>query len=94
MIPDIGYIALILAFLATIYSALAAGYGHYIKDGRWVASARNATISTFPLILLASVLLVVSILRNDFSVEYVWRVSSIDMPTYIKVSALWGGQAG
>jgi cytochrome c-type biogenesis protein CcmF len=94
MIPDLGYISLLLAFLAAIYAAASAWYGKSKNDERWIVSGRNATIAIFPLVLLSSILLVTSILRNDFSVEYVWRVSSIEMPTYLKVTSLWGGQAG
>jgi len=44
--------------------------------------------------MLACGMLILSLLRGDFSVEYVWRVSSLEMPDYLKVTALWGGQAG
>jgi cytochrome c-type biogenesis protein CcmF len=94
MIPDLGYAAIMGAFLIAIYAAVAAFYGARQKDDRWVESARNAIIAIFPLVALACGLLVYSLLRNDFSVEYVWRVSSLEMPTYLKVTALWGGQAG
>jgi cytochrome c-type biogenesis protein CcmF len=94
MIADIGFIALAFAFLAAIYSAVAAWYGNRKGQHAWVESARNATIAIFFLVLLACVMLVVSLLQNDFSIEYVWRVSSLEMPTYLKVTALWGGQAG
>jgi cytochrome c-type biogenesis protein CcmF len=94
MIPDLGYISLLLAFVAAIYAAVTAWYGKSRNDERWMTSARNATIAILPLVLLASILLITSILRNDFSVEYVWRVSSIEMPTYLKFTSLWGGQAG
>ncbi|MCA9930298.1 MAG: hypothetical protein KC419_17565, partial [Anaerolineales bacterium] len=94
MIPEIGYIALILALLTAVYTAVAAAYGSRTKNPKWIESARNATIATFPLILFAGLMLIVSVLRDDFSIEYVWRVSSREMPTYLKVTALWGGQAG
>ena len=94
MFADLGYVALLFALVASIYSLLAATYGKHTDDDRWIRSARNATIAILPLILLSSAMLVTSLLRNDFSVEYVWRVSSIDMPTYLKVTSLWGGQAG
>lgn len=94
MIPDLGYISLILAFLAAIYAAVAAWYGKRSDDERWVMSARNATIAIFPLVFVSASLLITAIVRNDFSVEYVWRVSSIEMPTYLKFTSLWGGQAG
>lgn len=94
MIPDLGYLALLLALAAAVFSAVAAYYGRHTDQPRWVESARNATIATFPLITIACLLMIYSLVRGDFSVEYVWRVSSIEMPTYLKVTALWGGQAG
>lgn len=94
MLADLGYAATAIAFLAAIYAAVAAYYGVRKKEGRWIASARNALLITFPLVALACILLVLSILRDDYSIEYVWRVSSREMPTYLKVTALWGGQAG
>jgi cytochrome c-type biogenesis protein CcmF len=94
MLADLGYIAIAIAFLAAIYAAAATYYGVRKKEGRWVTSARNALLITFPLIALACILLIFSLLRDDYSIEYVWRVSSREMPTYLKVTALWGGQAG
>ncbi|MCA9917974.1 MAG: heme lyase CcmF/NrfE family subunit [Anaerolineales bacterium] len=94
MIPDLGYLALLLALATAVFAAVAAFYGSRTEQPRWVESARNATIATFPLITIACLLMIYSLLTGDFSVEYVWRVSSIEMPTYLKVTALWGGQAG
>ncbi len=94
MIPDLGYAALVLAFAAAVYAAVVAWYGNRTNQPRWVESARNATIITLPLVTLACGVLIYSLLRGDFSLEYVWRVSSVGMPAYLKVTALWGGQAG
>ncbi len=94
MLADLGYLSLIIAFGAALFAALAAYYGARKGDARWVISARNATLAVFGLTLASCALIIVLMLQNDFSVEYVWRVSSIEMPTYLKISALWGGQAG
>jgi cytochrome c-type biogenesis protein CcmF len=94
MIADLGFFALLLAFLAAVYAVVASWYGSRNGQVAWVESARNALIATFPLVLLAALTLIISLLRGDFSLDYVWRVSSRDMPTYLKVTALWGGQAG
>ncbi len=94
MIADLGYSALVLAVFVSIYSAVAAWYGSHNEKPNWVESARNATVIVFPLTVLACAMLVVSLLRSDFSLEYVWRVSSLETPTVLKVTALWGGQAG
>lgn len=94
MIADFGYFALLIAFMASLYAAAAAWYGRHNDDDRWVESARNSVVMVFPLLVIAAGALIMSLLNNDFSIEYVWRVSSVDMPTYLKVTALWGGQAG
>ena len=94
MIANLGFAAILIAFAAVIYAAVASLYGAKRGDPRWVESARNAMASTLPLILLACMLIVYLLLTNDFSVEYVWRVTSTEMPAYLKVTALWGGQAG
>jgi cytochrome c-type biogenesis protein CcmF len=94
MIPDLGLAALVLALVAAVYSAGAAYYGRSHQRPRWVESARNATIATFPLLTISCLIMVYSLVTGDFSVEYVWSVSSLEMPTYLKVTALWGGQAG
>ncbi len=94
MLADIGYFSLFFAFGVAIYAAVAAWYGKRTDKPAWVESARNATIAIFFLVTLSCTALVISLLNNDFSIEYVWRVSSIEMPTYLKVTALWGGQAG
>jgi len=94
MVADLGFAALLIAFLVAIYAAVASVYGAQKDDARWAESGRNAIVVIFPLLLLACGLLVSLLLRNDFSVEYVWRVTSTEMPTYLKVTALWGGQAG
>lgn len=94
MIANIGYATVIIAFLAAIYSAVASFYGARKNKTPWIESARNANQAIFFLILVACGLLITLLLTNEFVVEYVWRVSSRDMPTYLKVTSLWGGQAG
>ncbi len=94
MLADLGYAAILIAFLASLFALIAAAYGILNKQPRWVESGRNAILIIFPLILIACGLLVYLILTADFSVKYVWEVSSRDMPTYLKVAALWGGQRG
>ena len=94
MIADLGFFALVFAFGVSIYAAVAAWYGNKVDEQRWVESGRNAVVLVFPLVALSAATIIISLLNNDFSIEYVWRVSSIDMPTYLKVTSLWGGQAG
>jgi cytochrome c-type biogenesis protein CcmF len=94
MLADIGHVTVIAAFAVAVYAVVVSIYGNWKNDWRWVESARNASIAILGLVMLACVLLVTALLQGDFSIEYVWRVSSREMPTYLKVTALWGGQAG
>jgi cytochrome c-type biogenesis protein CcmF len=94
MIADFGFAAVLIAFLSAIYAAVVSVIGVRHKNERLIASARNALVATLPLLFLASGLLVTLLVQGDFSVNYVWQVSSREMPTYLKVTALWGGQAG
>ncbi|MCA9952154.1 MAG: heme lyase CcmF/NrfE family subunit [Anaerolineales bacterium] len=94
MLANFGFFALVIAFGTAVYAAFAAWYGSRTDNPAWVESARNAVVAVFFLVLTACLLLIVALVQGDFSIEYVWRVSSRDMPTYLKVTALWGGQAG
>ncbi|MBP7997705.1 MAG: heme lyase CcmF/NrfE family subunit [Chloroflexi bacterium] len=94
MIPDIGRLSLLIAFGAAVYAAIASVVG--VQQGRTaiVASARNAIMAIFPLISIAAAAIIYALVIGDFSLDYVASVSSRGMPTYLKVTALWGGQAG
>lgn len=94
MIADIGRISLLIAFGAAAYAAIASLIG--VQQGRAhvIASARNGILVIFPLVTIAAAAIVYSLVTGDFSLEYVANVSSRGMPDYLKVTALWGGQAG
>ena len=94
MIADLGRFAVFISALLAIYAAITAFLGARRGNQAWVDSARNALIAIFPLMLLSGLTMVYSLLNNDFSLEYVWRVTSRETPTYLKITALWGGQAG
>ena len=59
-----------------------------------VESARRAQLLTFPLLSLAAGILIYLLVNNHFEVAFVYEVTSRSMPTYLKVTAWWGGQAG
>lgn len=94
MWADFGFGVLVITFLAALYSIGAALYGHLTKRQKWVESARLAMLLTFPLLTLASLTLIYLLVSGDFNVKFVYEVTSRDMPTYLKVTALWGGQSG
>jgi cytochrome c-type biogenesis protein CcmF len=94
MIANFGYGVFVITFLVTLYGIAAALIGIRWNSQKWVDSARSAMLLTFPLILLGSACIVYLLVTGHYEVQYVYNVTSNSMPTYLKVTALWGGQAG
>jgi len=94
VLANIGYFATLITFLAALYSAAAAFYGVRKNRPAFVESARRAKLLTFPLLTLASLALITLLVTDHYEIRYVASVTSRTMPTYLKVTALWGGQEG
>ena len=94
MIANLGFGVLTVTFFVTLYSVFAAIYGESQKIPAMVESARRAMLLTWPLLTLTAGLLIYLLVNNHFEVQFVYEVTSRSMPTYLKVTAWWGGQAG
>jgi len=94
MIADIGLIALTIAFIFTVYATFASAYGGWRGQAAWVESARNAALLVFPLLTVSVVIVVYALYTLDFSLAYVYDVSSQAMSPFLRLTALWGGQQG
>ncbi|MCB0037006.1 MAG: hypothetical protein KDE51_23410, partial [Anaerolineales bacterium] len=71
MLADLGFTAILLAFLITLVSMACNLYGGIKRDVRFIASGRNAILAIFPLLLIACAIIVVALLTDDYSIEYV-----------------------
>ncbi len=94
MLGDLGFFSLWIAFLCAAYAALMAGLSAWRRNPVWLASARRAALLTTPLLTLSALALTVLLVNNVFEHDYVASVTSYSMPVYLKITALWGGQAG
>src|SRR5512133_1227316 len=94
MFAEFGYGVLVVSFVLALYAIGAAIYGHRSKSQKWVESSRLAMQLTFPMITLGALSLIYLLVTNQFNVAFVYEVTSRSMPIYLKVTALWGGQAG
>jgi len=94
MFAEFGYGILVVTFIVAFYSILAAVYGAKNKSASLVESARRAMLLTFPLISIAALSLIYLLVNNHYEVAFVYGVTSRSMPTYLKITAWWGGQAG
>lgn len=94
MIANLGFSAMVLSLATALFAAAAAVYGATQRRPQWTESARRAAIAVWPLLSLACLALINQLVAENFSIEYVAGVTSHAMPWYLKVTALWGGQAG
>ena len=91
---DLGTIALMIALAACLYGTVVPHLGVRTNNWNLIHSAQNASIISFFLIAVASGVLIHALVVSDFSIFYVWRNSSVDMPMFFKVTAFWGGLEG
>ena len=89
-----GKITLLLAWSFSLYSFLSLLYGNIRKDFRFIASGVNAYLFASAYILLASILLLYSLITLDFSIEYVAMQTTRSMPLFYRVAAFWAGMDG
>jgi cytochrome c-type biogenesis protein CcmF len=94
MVAEVGFGALIIAFIVAVYGIIVAIYGARRHMEPWLESARRAMLLTWPLITLSVICLVSLLVSGHYEVQYVYNVTSSFMPLYLKITALWGGQAG
>jgi len=94
MVANFGFGVLVVTFIIALYSAGAAFYGARKNSSAWVESARYAMLLTWPLVTVSALSIIVLLLNQNYEVQYVYSVTSNSMPFYLKVTALWGGQAG
>jgi cytochrome c-type biogenesis protein CcmF len=94
MLAQFGFGVFVLTFLLALFSVGAAVIGYFHKSDRWVEAARRSMLLIFPLITLGTLTLVYLLVTGHYELQYVYSVTSNDMPFYLKITSLWGGQAG
>ena len=94
MIPQIGHLALILAFCAAIVQGTLPLVGVWKKQSMLANLAVPAARAQFLFIAIAFVSLDYSFYADDFSVLYVASTSNSQLPLMYKLAALWGGHEG
>jgi len=91
---DIGYIALLLALVASIYSAIAFVLGEKGRYQALIESARNSLLAVYGLVSLSMAALVYALVTHNFQIEYVASYTSRDLSLPYLLSALWAGNNG
>jgi cytochrome c-type biogenesis protein CcmF len=92
--PELGRAALVATLGLALYALVAGAVAARSRRRRLALSAQNALVAAFGTSLVASIVLVAALLRNDFSFVYVAQNTSLALPTQYTLSAFWGGQEG
>jgi cytochrome c-type biogenesis protein CcmF len=91
---EIGYIALVLALVASIYSIIAFVISARSEHPGLIASARKSLLAVSVLVTISVVVLLIALTSHQFQIEYVYSYTSSDLPLPYLISALWAGNAG
>ncbi|MBU0499313.1 MAG: heme lyase CcmF/NrfE family subunit [Gammaproteobacteria bacterium] len=94
MIPELGHLALLLAFCMAGVQALLPLMGVHLRRSAWIDVARPAVWSQFFFLGIAFIALAQSFVVNDFSVAYVAQNSNTNLPLLFRISAVWGAHEG
>lgn len=82
------------AIVAACYALVASIVSSKRGSIKLLASAENAVLAVTFFVTIAVAGIVNAIFQNDFSIAFVFNHSSIDLPTFYKWTALWGGMEG
>ncbi len=93
-VATIGASALLIAFASSVFAVGASIYGVRAGNRAAMLAGRRAIVAASALITLAFVTMIYALVTDDFSIAHVASVSSSNMQTHMKWSALWSGQAG
>jgi cytochrome c-type biogenesis protein CcmF len=94
MIPSIGELALIIAFLLAIIQGTLPLIGVWKNKKSLINLAVPTARAQSALVALAFFILGYSFYVNDFSVLYVASTSNSQLPTIYRLAAVWGGHEG
>src|SRR5256885_13916441 len=94
MIPELGHLALILAFLQAIIQGTLPLAGAAGRIPAWMALARPVAQGQFMFIAAAWGCLAYSFVASDFSVLNVATNSNSQLPLHYRFAATWGSHEG
>ncbi|AMQ92287.1 cytochrome C biogenesis protein CcmF [Aggregatibacter actinomycetemcomitans] len=94
MIPELGFISLLLATMSVLLLAVVPQLGLWLRKPALTQLAWGLSYC-FGLFTLAPIsILAYSFAADDFTLEYVAAHSNSQLPTFFKIAATWGGHEG
>src|SRR5215211_3110005 len=93
-VPDVGRATLLVTLGLSVYATGAGAWAARAGRRRLADSAGNALLTALGTSAIAAGVLLVALVRHDFSFTYVADHTSTRLPTGYTISAFWGGQEG
>ncbi len=94
MVPELGHLALIIAFCFAGIQAVVPMIGSFRGNALWMAYGQPAALGQFLFVLFSFVCLGWAFVHDDFSVVYVATNSNSQLPVIYKFCAVWGAHEG
>lgn len=94
MIAEIGLFSLILALMFSIFLVVVPTCGFWLKKQNWILAANRYVYGQFLFVMIAYLCLTLCFVLDDFTVSYVLSHSSLSLPWFYKLCAVWGGHEG
>ena len=94
MIPEIGHLALIIAFVLALLQCVLPLWGAQVGNYQLMAVARPTATLQLLFVSIAYCALIFSFINNDFSVLNVAENSNSSLPTIYRICASWGSHEG
>ncbi len=91
---ELGFFALLIGFFLSLYGFSMGIISLKSPVKGVITSARNALVAVNWCVIFAAVIMWLSLLNHDFSVRYVFRNSSVDMPPIFLFTAFWSALEG
>ncbi len=94
MLANIGFYLLFLCCLVSCYGSVASVGAAFFRHRRLYRSARMALTLTCVMMVTAALILWFLLFQRDYSVAYIFRNSSNDLPAFYTLSAFWSALEG
>ena len=94
MIAELGVYALCWALIFALLLACVPTLGFWLQKPKWLEVADTYVVAQSACVAIAYGCLSICFLKDDFSVVYVLANSSIALPWFYKLCAVWGGHEG
>lgn len=94
MLADLGFYLFFLCFILSVYATVSSIAAGFTRHRRLFRSAKVAATTTAVLALIGSLILWFLLFQRDYTVAYIFKNSSNDLPAFYTLTAFWSSLEG